>query len=403
MKANQIHVVTGALGFSGKYIAQRLVHEGHRVISLTNSPNTGSDTSSKIELRSFNFDDPDKLAESLKGTSVLYNTYWVRFNHKTFRHSDAIKNTLTLFKAAKRAGVERIVHISITNPSESSDLEYFRGKALLEKALCESGLSYAILRPAVIFGKEDILINNIAWFVRKFPFFGVFGDGRYKIQPIYVEDLAKLAFLAGQSRKDGTIDAIGPETYTYRDLVIMICNALGVKRPIISISPSMGYVAAKIVGSIVGDVILTRPEIDGLMRNYLHVDAPPAGTTKLSEWAIANASVLGKSYQNELARRVKSKQKGEHNNMKTTILELYAMLVCFATVACFAISAGIGMFDLVQIGFPEFTKNLSETILSERHDAFQSLVFILIICSINMIVFSLHWKIGKQARETSAV
>jgi uncharacterized protein YbjT (DUF2867 family) len=100
-----------------------------------------------------------------------------------FNHADAIHNTLVLFNAAKAAGVRRIVHLSITNPSVTSPLEYFRGKAILEQALRELGIPYAILRPTVIFGKEDILMNNIAWVLRHMPFFGVFGDGTYRLQP----------------------------------------------------------------------------------------------------------------------------------------------------------------------------------------------------------------------------
>jgi NADH dehydrogenase len=234
---------------------------------------------------------------------VLYNTYWVRFNHKLFKHADAVKNTLTLFECAKRAGVERIVHISITNPSADSHLEYFREKAHLEEALKNTGLSYAILRPAVIFGKEDILINNIAWFVRRFPVFGVFGSGLYRLQPIYVDDLAGLAVEHGELRDNVTIDAIGPETFTYRGLVQEIGSILGKRRPVISISPALGFFVARLAGWLLNDVIITREEIEGLMEDLLYVDAPPAGTTRLTEWAARNAGTLGLHYHSELARR----------------------------------------------------------------------------------------------------
>lgn len=306
MTLRRTHAVTGALGYSGRYIAKRLLEVGHDIISLTNSKARDPELEGKIDIRPFNFDDPDRIAGSLEGVTVLYNTYWVRFNHGMFTHSDAVRNTLILFDAAKKAGVERVVHISITNPSLESDLEYFREKAFLENALKESGMSYAILRPAVIFGREDILMNNIAWFVRRFPVFGVFGDGGYRIQPIYVDDLAQLAIVEGQNRENVTIDAIGPETFTYRGLVQEICRVLGKKRLIISISPALGYFVAQVVGKLVGDVLLTRPEIDGLMRNYLYVDAPPAGKTRFTEWAAENAHSLGRHYHNELARRRKA-------------------------------------------------------------------------------------------------
>ncbi len=177
--------------------------------------------------------------ELLEGVKVLYNTYWVRFNHRLFTHADAVRNSLTLFEAAKKAGVERIVHVSITNPSSETSLEYFQGKAILEKAVIDSGLSYAILRPAVLFGKEDILINNIAWALRKLPVFGVFGDGNYGIQPIYIDDFADLAVKQGELREDSIINAVGPELFTYKELVKTIGRLIGKNRPVISVSSDL--------------------------------------------------------------------------------------------------------------------------------------------------------------------
>jgi len=237
------------------------------------------------------------------GVSVLYNTYWVRFNYKMFTYSSAAKNTITLFNSAKEAGVERIVYVSITNPSEDSPLEYFSGKAKLEKALMESGISYSILRPAVVFGKEDILINNIAWLLRRLPVFGVFGDGKYSLQPIYVDDLAEIAVEQGGRRENTIINAIGPETFTYRGLVEEIGTIIGKRRPIISVSPSFGYILGSIIGRLVNDVLINREEIEGLMAGLLYVDSPPIGKTRLTDWARKHADSLGRQYASELARR----------------------------------------------------------------------------------------------------
>ena len=298
-----VHVVTGAFGYSGRYIARRLLDAGCEVRTLTNSPRRDDELSPRIEAHPFCFDDPKQLVESLRGASVLYNTYWVRFNHTTFKHATAVANTLTLFNAAREAGVERVVHVSITNPSEDSALEYFSGKARLERALIDSGMSYAILRPTVLFGDEDILINNIAWVLRTFPVFGVFGDGRYRLQPIFVDDLAALAVRQGASRENCIIDAIGPETFTYRELVREIGRIIGEDKPIISMPPSIGYAIGAIIGKIVGDVVITREEITGLMADLLYTNSPPAGPTRLTDWAKAHADKLGRRYRSELARR----------------------------------------------------------------------------------------------------
>ena len=301
---SQLHIVTGAFGYSGKYIATRLLNEGHHVRTLTNSTHRANPFGDQVEAHPFNFDNPDQLVESLRGATVLYNTYWVRFNYKTdFQHSAAVENTKILFDAAKRAGVERIVHVSITNPTENSPLEYFNGKAKLERALIESGLSYAILRPTVVFGDEDILINNIAWTLRHLPVFGVFGDGNYRLQPIFVDDLAALAMAQGKSRENCIIDAIGPETFTYRELVQAIGSIIGARRPIINVPPWFGYAVGSFISRMQGDVFITRPEIDGLMQDLLYTQSPPTGTTKLTTWVDAHANVLGVKYANELARR----------------------------------------------------------------------------------------------------
>lgn len=295
--------MTGAFGFSGKYIARRLLNAGHDVRTLTNSPDRENPFQGRVKAYPYDFDDPRKLVQSIKGASVLYNNYWVRFNYKDFSYEHAVENSLKLFHAAKKAGIKRIVHISITNPSEDSPFEYFSGKANLEKALMKSGLSYAILRPAVLFGKEDMLINNIAWFLRRFPIFGVFGDGKYRLQPIYVDDLAELAVEQGRKKENVIMDAIGPETFTYRDLAREIGKAIGKRRPIISVSPQTGYLVGKLVSFLHHDVTITYDEIKGLMADLLSTDSPPAGKTRLTEWLKIHASSVGSHYRSELARR----------------------------------------------------------------------------------------------------
>jgi len=296
-------VVTGAFGYSGKYITSRLLACGKRVRTLTNSPQRQHPFGKAVESHPYSFDRPDELARSLQGAEVLINTYWVRFDHRDFTHSQAVRNTLRLFDAARQAGVGRVVHVSITNPSAESSLPYFRGKAELEAALQASGLSYAILRPTVLFGQEDILINNIAWMLRRFPVFGVFGDGNYKLQPIFVDDLAQLAVEAAASSQNLLRDAIGPETFTYRELVAVIGTAIGHERPIMRIPPWFGVAVGRLVGAVVGDVVVTSEEVAGLMQNLLVTTSPHVGSTALSRWVLQHRETLGRRYSSELARR----------------------------------------------------------------------------------------------------
>lgn len=297
------HVVTGAFGYSGKYIAARLLEEGHVVRTLTGSPRRKNPFGDRITVFPYSFDRPERLAEALQGADVLLNTYWVRFNHRDFTHSRAVENTLVLFEAARQAGVRRVVHVSITNPSLDSELEYFRGKARLETALIKSGLSHAILRPAVLFGKEDILINNIAWALRTFPVVGVFGDGEYRLQPIFVDDLARLAVEQSAASDDTILDAIGPETFTFKGLLEALGEIIGKRRKIISIPPGLAFYIARAIGWFARDKFLTREEIAGLMEGRLCTGSEPSGTTRLTEWARAHAGSLGRRYSSELARR----------------------------------------------------------------------------------------------------
>jgi NADH dehydrogenase len=298
-----IHAVTGAFGYSGRYIASHLLDEGREVITLTGSVERDSELAGQVQAFPLDFGKPDDLAAALDGVSVLYNTYWVRFNHRLFNHNDAVVNSRILFEAAKAAGVERIVHISITNPSLTSPLSYFRGKAEVERALEECGLSYAILRPAVLFGKEDVLINNIAWALRRMPVFGLFGDGSYRLCPIHVGDLAAAAVEHGKNSDCFVRDAIGPETYSYRGLVDSVGSIIGAKRPILNLPGWLAWIAGQIVGKMYGDVTITMDEIRGLTSDLLYVDSSPLGSTRLSEWATDHRNTLGRRYTSEMARR----------------------------------------------------------------------------------------------------
>lgn len=302
MKKHETHVVTGAYGYQGKYITRILLKKGIEVKTITGHPDRPNPFGDKVEAMPFNFDDPAKLAASLEGASTVYNTYWVRFNHGHATYDRAVANTRALIRAAKDAGVRRFVHVSITNPTEDSPFPYFRGKAVLERTLMESGLSYAILRPTVLFGLEDILINNIAWLLRRLPVFGVFGRGEYRIQPAFVGDVAALAVEMAESDKDVVMDAVGPETYTFEDLVRLVRRHLGARSLILPIPPLFALLIGKVVGPLMGDVLITKDEIDGLMAGLLESESPPTCPTLFSEWIGENINELGDRYHSELAR-----------------------------------------------------------------------------------------------------
>jgi NADH dehydrogenase len=302
MNPAELHVVTGAFGYTGKYITRRLLAKGVQVRTLTGHPDRANPFSDRVSVAPFSFGNPAALVESLRGATTLYNTYWVRFEHGGTTFAQAVENTQTLIAAAGEAGVRRVVHVSITNPSPDSALPYFKGKALLEEAIVQSGLSYAIIRPTVIFGLEDILVNNIAWILRRFPAFAVPGDGGYRLQPIYVEDMADLAVSAGGQSENTIIDAVGPDVYTFDELVQLVAEKVGSRAGILHLPPGLALFLSWLVSLGVGDVVLTRDEVAGLMANLLISDGPPTGQTRLADWLEENAARVGVRYASELAR-----------------------------------------------------------------------------------------------------
>jgi NADH dehydrogenase len=301
-----MNVVTGAFGYTGKYIARRLLAAGEAVTTLTGNPGRANEFGAAVKACPFRFDEPEAMAASMAGARVLYNTYWVRFDRRDTTHERAVRNTVALIRAAEMAGVERIVHISITNPDANSRLPYFRGKALLEEEIRRSKMSYAIVRPTVIFGVEDILINNIAFLLRRLPVFFVPGDGGYRIQPVAAEDVARMAVEAGGTAENLTVDAVGPETYGFEQLVRLIGDAVGSGARILKGPPWLALMAARALGWALGDVVLTRDEVDGLMANLLVSERPPAGQIRFSEWVRANAATLGRRYASEIGRHYRA-------------------------------------------------------------------------------------------------
>lgn len=302
MTTPEVYVITGAFSYTGKYITRRLLAMGKQVRTLTGHPNNPNPFGDAVTVFPFDFDKPQQLVKHLQGATTLYNTYWIRFAHGSMTFDKAVERTKMLIRAAEEAGVRRIVHVSITNPAETSRLPYFRGKAILEQTLLQSTLSYAIIRPTVIFGDEDILINNIAWLLRRFPVFPLFGSGQYRLQPIYVEDMADIVVTAGQSNDNQVIDAVGPDIFTFEELVRLIARKLHRRVLITHVRPELAFSLAKLIEPVVGDVLITRDEVTGLMADLLISQHPPTGHTRLSNWLNKHAATVGKRYASELNR-----------------------------------------------------------------------------------------------------
>jgi len=295
-------VVTGAFSFTGRFIARRLLAQERRIKTLTNHARRPGTEDITAEVAPLQFTDRDALVESLRGADVLYNTYWVRFQHGRVHFGEAVANTRILLGAARDAGVRKVVHVSVSNPSEDSPLDYFAGKARTERAVRESGLAWAIIRPTLVFGQGDILINNIAWLLRRLPIFGVPGRGDYRLQPVAGEDVAEIATWAAEQTDNVIVDAAGPDTVYYSEMVESIAIAVGRHPRFVYLSPRMSLLAARVIGRAMKDVMLNEPELEGLMQELLVSHERPRGTQRLDNWLLSNAESIGRVYASELER-----------------------------------------------------------------------------------------------------
>ena len=295
-------IVTGAFSYTGRYVARRLLDQGVHIRTLTRSPHAEDPMAHPVETAPLDFSDPDGLRTSMQGAGVLYNTYWIRYAHGRITFDLAVENTGRLFEAAKRAGVGRIVHFSVTNVSPDSGLPYFRGKAQVEDMLMGLGIPYAIIRPTLVFGVGDLLLNNMAWALRRFPVFPVYGNGDYPVQPVYVEDLAAQAVEAGSQSENSVADAAGPDTFSFEALLRLLASSMGVRRRFLHTHPRVGLALTGLVGLLMRDMALTRDEVVGLTAGLLTSAEPPTGTTRLADWLAENGEDLGRQYVSELSR-----------------------------------------------------------------------------------------------------
>ena len=296
-----LDVVTGAFSYSGSSMARALLQSGRQVRTLTGHPDRAP-AGTAIDVHPLDFDDQLGLVASLSGATTLYNTYWVRFARRTVDHERAVANSRALFRAAERAGVQRIVHVSITHPSSASPLPYFRGKAMVERALAECDLSYAILRPAILFGGDGVLLNNIAWLLRRLPVFAIGGRGDYRIRGIHVDDLAGLCLAKAVETHDSVTDAVGPERPTFTELVGAIRDAVGSRARLLHVPGATVPVLARVLGLALHDVLLTADEYRAMAAGLADTDGPATGSTALSAWLAQHGEGLGLRYANELGR-----------------------------------------------------------------------------------------------------
>lgn len=304
----QTDIVTGAFGYSGAAIARELRAAGRQVRTLTGHPRRAP-AGTDIDVRPLDFADPGGLARDMTGSHTLYCTYWVRFPHGSVTRKSAVDNSRVLFDAAARAGIQRIVYVSILHADTASPYPYFSGKGEVEHHLGALGVPYAIARPAILFGSSadrgtigSVLLNNIAWLLRRLPVFAIGDGGGYRIRPVHVDDLARLCVELGARTDNVTLDAVGPESPTFKELVTEIRAATGSHAILV---PAPGWLLpplSSVLGTMLRDVLLTTEEYQAMKAGLADSTAPATGQRGLREWIAAHGDELGRSYANELSR-----------------------------------------------------------------------------------------------------
>ncbi len=309
MRATPVDAVTGAFSYSGAAITAELKARGRTVRTLTAHPGRPSagDPSQRgpapDEVCPLDFQNPSQLRESLDGVDTLVNTYWVRFPSAGTSFADAVENSTRLLDAAVDAGVRRVVHVSITHADPWSPYPYFAGKGHVETYLSRLPLTYAVLRPAVLFGGRAVLLNNIAWLLRHLPVFAVGDGGRYRVRGIHIDDLARLCADEADSDANVLRDAVGPERPTFRELVEQLRASTGSRAFVVDVPGALVPVCGAALNLALRDNVLTRDEYRAMADGLADSESPSAGERSISEWITENASWLGRTYLNDTKDR----------------------------------------------------------------------------------------------------
>lgn len=294
--------VTGSFGFTGRALTEQLLAAGHEVVTLSRRSGSDDPLAERIVVQPFDTIEPDALVASLAGVETLFNTYWLRFPRGDSTFEGAVARSATLLAAARSAGVRRVVHVSVVNAAPDAETPYVRAKAALEAVVRSSGLEWVIVRPTLTYGPNDILINNLAWALRRLPIYGIPGLGRYTVQPVHVDDVARICVEAAAGPSGVVLDAAGPETMPYRELVDRVRASVGSRSLVVPMPGVVVLAAARVLGLLVRDVVLTRDEIRELTSSLLTSHQPPRGEIRISDWLPANADQLGRRWSSELAR-----------------------------------------------------------------------------------------------------
>jgi NADH dehydrogenase len=226
--------LAGATGYVGRHVVERLLRRDHELVVLARTPErAGWLTDRGVELVHGDLEDQTALRRLVEGAGAVINLVGiiVEMGRQTFERVHA-GGTRALVAAAREAGVPRFVQMSALGARpDAAATGYHRTKAAGEEAVRTSGLSHAIMRPSLIAAPGNEVLKRLVGMLRFSPVMPVIGDGLYKLQPVWADDLAEaIALAVERSDLQGTFDLAGPDQLTYHQLLDQLETALGVKR-----------------------------------------------------------------------------------------------------------------------------------------------------------------------------
>lgn len=240
--------MTGATGFVGSHVVQKLLRRDHDVRILSRHPETtGWLRDRGVEVVAGDLEDQASLRGLVAAADAVVHLVGiiVEVGAQTYQRVH-VEGTSHVVGAAREAGVHRFVHMSALGARPNPEAtRYHRTKAAAEDVVRTSGLSHAILRPSLIAGAGSPPLKMMVDMLRLSPVIPIIGDGKYQLQPVDAEDVAEV-FAVAVERHDlqGTFDIAGLEPLTYHQMLNQLEQALGVKRRRVAVPVGMVRFAA---------------------------------------------------------------------------------------------------------------------------------------------------------------
>ncbi len=258
-------LITGATGYIGRHLVARLVQQGERPRCLVRDLKRAGQIlpGAKVDLVQGDTTQPGTLRLVMQGVDTVIHTAFITAERKQSagNHYDTtnVEGTANVVKAAKSAGVSRIIAVSGLGTKPDKPGSYMQGRYLAEQMIKESGMTWTIIQPSVLFGKDAPFIKGLTDLIRTSPVVPLIGGGKIMFQPIYVEDVVSViveVLNEPERTANKTFTIGGPEYYSFTGIVTMLTHAMHKKR---IMAPAPRQLVG--IGAAVMEAVLPKPPL----------------------------------------------------------------------------------------------------------------------------------------------